>query len=195
MNVYGDCRQLNSRDFVVFCFLSKHRCSCEMLRNSRNTGDNKFCWSICNNQIHHFEAFFGTTYALGLFCSIQRVNPSPIISFKFAAAASCAASYPTESDTIISHPITHNDIYPKKSTFFWCLLQMNELQIWNPHWMLTIFDLIVRDRADRSGCSNHQFDQSDSVKKIILALFGTLVSPGGKFFRTVRKTVDRWWFS
>ena len=48
--------------------------------------------------------------------------------------------------------------------------------------MLTIFDLIVRDRADRSGCSNHQFDQSDSVKKIILALFGTLVAPRGKFF-------------
>ena len=68
---------------------------------------------------------------------------------------------------------------------------MNELQFWNPHWMLTIFDLIVRDRADRSGCSNHQFDQSDSVKKINLALFGTLVAPGGKFFWTVRKTVDR----
>ena len=58
--------------------------------------------------------------------------------------------------------------------------------------MLTIFDLIVRDRADRSGCTNHQFDQSDSVKKIILALFGTLVSPGGNFFGPFERplTVD-----
>ena len=50
---------------------------------------------------------------------------------------------------------------------------------------------MVRDRADRSGCSNQQFDASDSVKKIILALFGTLDAPRGKFFWTVRKTVDR----
>ena len=69
---------------------------------------------------------------------------------------------------------------------------MNELHFWNSQWMLTFFDLIARDRADRSGCSNHQFDQSDSVKKIILALFGTLVSPGGNFFGPFERplTVD-----
>ena len=58
--------------------------------------------------------------------------------------------------------------------------------------MLIIFDLIVRDRADRSGFSNQWFDDSDSVKKIILALFGTLVAPRGKFFAPFKRplTVD-----
>ena len=58
--------------------------------------------------------------------------------------------------------------------------------------MLTIFDLIVQDRADRSGCSNHQFDENDSAQKIILALFGTLYAPGGKFFGPFERplTVD-----
>ena len=66
---------------------------------------------------YHFKAFFGITYALGLFCLVQKVYPSPLISFKFAAAASSAASYPTQSDTINSHPITHNDIHPKNRIF------------------------------------------------------------------------------
>ena len=85
--------------------------------------------------------------------------------------------------------------YPKKSTFFWEPIQVNKIYFWNRHWMLTIFGIIVRDRADRSGYSNHQFQMNDSAQKIILALFGTLIAPRGQFFWTVKKTVDRWWFS
>ena len=121
---------------------------------------------------------------------LQIVNPNPLSSFKFAAAASCAASNATQRDAMIYHPISHNAKTPKIN-FFQMSRTGEQITFWNPHWMLTIFELIVRDRADRSGCSNHQFDQSDSVKKIYLALFGTLVSPGGKIFWTVRKTVDR----
>ena len=69
---------------------------------------------------------------------------------------------------------------------------MNELHFWNLHWMLTIFELIVRDRADRSGCSNHQFDQSDSVKKYIWHFLALWFPPGGKFFGPFERplTVD-----
>ena len=79
----------------------------------------------------------------------------------------------------------------KNSNFFRGLLQLNQCHFGRHHNSLTIFDLMVRDRADRSCCSNQQFHQNDSDQKNILALFGTLDAPGGKFFWTVRKTVDR----
>ena len=79
----------------------------------------------------------------------------------------------------------------KKLIFFRDLLEVNQCHFGRRHNSLTIFDLMVRDRADRSCCSNQQFHQNDSDQKNILALFGTLDAPGGKFFWTVRKTVDR----
>ena len=84
--------------------------------------------------------------------------------------------------------------YYPKIDFLLQLLQVTDLYFWNRHWTLTIFALTIWDRADRSCCSNQQFLQNDSDQKNILALFGTLDAPGGKFFWTVRKTVDRWWF-
>ena len=41
---------------------------------------------------------------------------------------------------------------------------------------------MVRDRADRSSCANHQICRSDTVRKKFLALFGTIVAPWGNFF-------------
>ena len=102
--------------------------------------------------------------------------------------------YLNEKYCVKNFIVAHQAIHPKKSTFLIRPLQVSELYFWNHHWMLTLFDLMVRDRADRSGCSNHQFYQNDSIKKNTLALFGTFRAPWGKFFWTVRKTVNHWWF-
>ena len=49
---------------------------------------------------------------------------------------------------------------------------------------------MVRDRADRSSWSNHQFCDGDTVRKNLLALLATLIGPEGKIF--LDRSVDRW---
>ena len=80
----------------------------------------------------------------------------------------------------------------KNSNFFRGLLQLNQCHFGCRHNSLTIFDLMVRDRADRSCCSNQQFHENDSDRKNTLALFGTLDAPGGNFFGPFERplTVD-----
>ena len=49
---------------------------------------------------------------------------------------------------------------------------------------------MVRDRADRSSWSNHQFCNGDTVGKNLLPLLATLIGPEGKIF--LDRSVDRW---
>ena len=56
---------------------------------------------------------------------------------------------------------------------------MNELHFWNLHWMLTIFELIVRDRAAAQIINLIKVIQS---KKYIWHFLALWFPPGGKFF-------------
>ena len=49
---------------------------------------------------------------------------------------------------------------------------------------------MVRDRADRSSWSNHQFCNGDTIGKKLLPLLTTLIGPEGKIF--LDRSVDRW---
>ena len=49
---------------------------------------------------------------------------------------------------------------------------------------------MVRDRADRSSWSNHQFCNGDTVGKKLSPLLATLIGPEGKIF--LDRSVDRW---
>ena len=49
---------------------------------------------------------------------------------------------------------------------------------------------MVRDRADRSSWSNHQFCNGDTVGMNLLALSATLIETVGKIF--LDRSVDRW---
>ena len=49
---------------------------------------------------------------------------------------------------------------------------------------------MVRDRADRSSWSNHQFCNGDTVGKNLLPLLAILIGPEGKIF--LDRSVDRW---
>ena len=81
----------------------------------------------------------------------------------------------------------------KNSNFFRGLLQLNQCHFGRHHNSLTIFDLMVRDRADRSCCSNQQFHQKMIQTKKIFWHFSALwMPPGGKFFGPFERplTVD-----
>ena len=84
----------------------------------------------------------------------------------------------------------NSDRDSKKSNFSRGLLEVNRCHFGRHHNSLTIFDFMVRDRADRSSCSNHQFCWSDTVRKKIFGTFWHYRCPLGEFF--LDRWIDRW---
>ena len=83
----------------------------------------------------------------------------------------------------------NSDRDSKKSNFSRGLLEVNRCHFGRHHNSLTLFHLMVRDRADRSSWSNHQFCNGDTVGKNLLPLLATLIGPEGKIF--LDRSVDR----
>ena len=80
----------------------------------------------------------------------------------------------------------------KNSNFFRGLLQLNQCHFGRHHNSLTIFDLMVRDRATVPAAQINNFIKMIQTKKLFWHFLALWMPPGGNFFRPFERplTVD-----